>query len=256
MRRRFVVAIAALCVVSVFWFDRPASAISTDPLRLDDCVANGIDCCIPACRFSMSGCCVQNSCGLPVAGPSGTVLGRGGFTGLSVSCGSSIEQCVDECHAAASRCNAGCCGSLACGKRCILQCSATESACVEACRDVTTGAFVDGAFFETAVVKQEGRRLDVSGPFKCQEGARATVEVRVTESSTGALGIGTAHLKCAAGETTFTASVRAASAKKFGMIGAATACGAARIDDGRERLDGFQWCRDVILVPEGFELRR
>ena len=40
------------------------------------------------------------------------------------------------------------------------------------------------------------------------------------------------------------------------MIGAATACGEARIDDGRERLDAFQWCRDVILVPEGFELRR
>lgn len=254
MRHRRTLLIATFWMLSAVAVRTPASALSTNPLTLADCSANALDCCNPACKTSISACCVANQCGLATAGPTGTVFGKVGFQGQQVSCGVSIEQCVDECGAVAKACNAACCTGSLCGKRCITRCSTTESACVDSCRDLP-GTFLDGAFFDTVTVKQDGRLLVVSGPFTCQEGARATVEVRVTEASTGAVGSATTRVKCAAGETQFRVAVRAAAARPFGLVGTATACGAARIDDRGKRLDAFQWCRDVVLLPEGAELR-
>lgn len=255
MRDRLASAIALFCVIGILVLEAPAHALGS-PVTLADCTANASDCCNPACRSSMSACCVANQCSLPVAGPSGTVFGKAGFQGQSVSCGASIEQCTDECNVTAKGCKVRCCvfRDGFCSKSCMRACARTESTCVDGCRDLP-GTFIVGAFAETATVKQEGRLLMVSGPFKCQEGALATVEVRVTESSTGALGGGATRVKCVADEIQFTLPVRVVSGQKFGQVGMATACGTARIQNRGKRLDSFQWCRDVVLLPEGTELR-
>lgn len=53
------------------------------PVTFMDCLAGAADCCNPLCKPNISGCCVQNGCGLPVGA---TVTGKGPFTGLKASC--------------------------------------------------------------------------------------------------------------------------------------------------------------------------
>lgn len=55
------------------------------PITFSDCVAPAIDCCNPACKAVISGCCVANYCQLPVQL---VVTGKLAFEGLSIQCSS------------------------------------------------------------------------------------------------------------------------------------------------------------------------
>ena len=53
------------------------------PITFSDCVAPATDCCNPACKAVISGCCVANTCGLPVQT---VITGKLAFAGLSLRC--------------------------------------------------------------------------------------------------------------------------------------------------------------------------
>lgn len=226
-----------------------AHALSS-PITLADCVANGTDCCNVACKTVISACCVENLCGLPLVDATGLVRGTGVFGGLTAQCSDATAQCASECKATATACKSACCSGLLCRKSCLSSCSATETACVGSCSTQPA----DGAFADAATVTRSGRVLTVSGPFTCPEGALATVDIRVTESTTGALAIGRARVRCTGSETTFTTNVSATAGTKFSEAGTATACGTARIYERGKSLEALQWCREVLLLPDGAQV--
>lgn len=55
----------------------------SSPITFSDCVAPATDCCNPSCKNVISGCCVANTCGLPVQT---VITGKLAFTGLSLRC--------------------------------------------------------------------------------------------------------------------------------------------------------------------------
>ena len=76
-----VMLVAASCALMAGSATRPAVALETNPILLADCLFPASDCCNPACKGLITGCCVNNSCGLPVLP---VVYSK--FGGNSVSC--------------------------------------------------------------------------------------------------------------------------------------------------------------------------
>ncbi len=61
-----VLLVAASCALMAGSASRPAVALESSPIVFADCVVPATDCCNPACKAIITGCCVNNSCGLPV----------------------------------------------------------------------------------------------------------------------------------------------------------------------------------------------
>jgi len=78
--------VAASCVLMTGSASRPAVALESNPILLADCLFPASDCCNPACKGLITGCCVNNSCGLPVAP---VVYSK--FGGLSLSCSAVLQ---------------------------------------------------------------------------------------------------------------------------------------------------------------------
>jgi hypothetical protein len=165
-----------------------------------------------------------------------------------------LNNCNAGCDATASSCTSGCCGILFCRKSCITSCDSSESLCKENCSGSVIGATTTSAFFDTATISQRGRFLRVGGPLVCPDGATADIDVSVTQSNSATVGTGSAHVRCEAGETSFTTTVRAEGTGAFQPASGARACGTARIHAAGDAIEALQWCRDITLLPDGIQL--
>jgi hypothetical protein len=156
--------------------------------------------------------------------------------------------CVDTCSQNRVSCNAGCCFLFICKKSCVQDCGVAEVTCLDGCLDSS------GAFFDTAVVADDGRAIHVGGPFACPKGATADVSVTLTQDGTGAVASGTTRLRCPDGDTAFGIEAHAVGGSRFRPATAAQACAVAQVHALGRSIASFQWCRDVTLLPEGVEL--
>lgn len=64
----------------------PGPSALGSPVTFMDCLANGNDCCHPACKPNISACCTANTCGLKNLASGGEVTGKGPFTGMRANC--------------------------------------------------------------------------------------------------------------------------------------------------------------------------
>lgn len=158
------------------------------------------------------------------------------------------SNCQSECTISLRSCTAGCCGTTTCGKTCVGVCDATYNVCLNICGF----AAIDGAFFDTATIAPNGRRIRVGGPLSCPEGATADLSFSLSQSD-GAIATGQANVECG-GDTTYTADVHTQGSNSFEPFAATQACGVARIHAANLSLNALQWCRDITVVPEGVEL--
>jgi len=167
--------------------------------------------------------------------------------------------CNLGCDSQQAACNSGCCilnGRL-CGGRCITGCQTTGDNCKSDCAFTSIGGVLTtSAFFDTFTIARNGRIIRVGGPVLCPQDATVDLNVTVTQNGVGAVASGATHFTCPRGETTFGFDVSVDGNTPFVPLGAAQACGTARVRAGGGRsLDSFQWCRDVTVVPEGVELQ-
>ncbi len=165
-------------------------------------------------------------------------------------------NCNVGCDSAQTTCNGGCCilGGRLCSGKCITTCQATADQCKADCASAAIGATSSGAFADTATIARNGRTIAIEGPFVCPQGGTADLEVTLTQD-TGAVAKGTTRFECPAGnETSFALDLNTIGNTRFHGLGAAQACGAARITAPGVTVDAFQWCRDVTVVPEGVDL--
>lgn len=61
-----ILLVTASCVLMAGSASRPAVALESNPVLLADCAFPAADCCSAVCKGLISGCCVNNACGLPV----------------------------------------------------------------------------------------------------------------------------------------------------------------------------------------------
>jgi hypothetical protein len=154
--------------------------------------------------------------------------------------------CKLDCSSTHAECSASCCGLILCGKRCLTGCQISLEGCNEAC-DTS-----DGAFFDTAVLANGGRRLQLGGPFVCPEGAKADIAVTLTQG--GAVATGQTSLRCPAGETSFSVDAHVIGNAAFAPASAVRACAVAQTSTVGQGISSFQWCRDVTPLPDGVQL--
>jgi hypothetical protein len=168
----------------------------------------------------------------------------------------SYSNCLVGCDAKQTTCNQGCCilGGRLCGGGCLNTCQAAETTCGLACSDSAFGTSSDGAFFNEATVSRNGRTISLGGPLECPEDTTADIDVTLTQGTNGALATGQVHVVCPEGEGSFSVDAHANGAPIFQALGKVHACGTARIQAANHRLDAFQWCRDITILPEGVEL--
>jgi hypothetical protein len=108
----------------------------------------------------------------------------------------------------------------------------------------------------------------VTGPITCQEGLQFTLDVTLTQRTSGVIGQGQAEGICTGETQQYVATAvlldrssaqrqALASGLDSPFIGVAKACIAARFlipaPEGPEAVDAKQWCRDeVVIVPPDF----
>ena len=184
--------------------------------------------------------------GLPVAGDGQAYSERqlkaawDTYTGCSSGCDASRTGCVNNC-------------GIFFNKSCVTNCNTTSTNCQNDCWSSSILSDPDGAFDDTAVLARNGRSIYVSGPLTCPEGATATIGVTLTGDA-GAIANGEAKVQCVADTTDFIARVATNGSNTFAPSSQAKACGTAQITRQGSNATAFQWCRDVILVPEGTEI--
>ncbi len=162
------------------------------------------------------------------------------YTGCVNGCGISQNGCVNGC-------------GFFFNKSCVTNCNINSTNCQNDCWSSSILSNPDGAFEETAVLARNGRSIDISGPLACPDGGTATIAVTVTHE-TGAIAGGQAKVQCRADTTEFTARLATNGPSVFPPFGEVTACGTAQITRQGANAAAFQWCREVILVPEGTAL--
>ena len=161
----------------------------------------------------------------------------GSYTGCVNGCGFSRSGCVNGC-------------GIFFNKSCVTNCNTNSTNCQNDCWSGSILSDPDSAFDETAVLTRSGRSIDISGPLVCPEGGTATIQVRVTHEA-GAIAKGQAKVQCLADTTEFTARLTANGSNVFPPFSQVTACGTAQISRRGNKGAAFQWCREVILVPQG-----
>jgi hypothetical protein len=162
------------------------------------------------------------------------------YTSCVNGCGFSLNSCVNNCSGIFN-------------KSCVTNCNTSSTNCQIDCWSGSILADPDGAFDDTAVLARNGRSIYVSGPLDCPEGATATIGVTLTYE-TGAIAEGEAKVQCVADTTDFIARLATSGSSTFAPFSSAKACGTAQIARHGTNASAFQWCRDVILVPEGTEV--
>jgi hypothetical protein len=160
--------------------------------------------------------------------------------------------CVNGCSISQTGCVNGC--GFFFNKSCVTNCNTNSTNCQNDCWSSSILADPDGAFDDTAALAPNGRSIAISGPLVCPEGGTATIGVTLTQE-TGAIAEGQAKVQCRADTTEFSARLATIGSNVFQPFGEATACGTAQIARQGSNGAAFQWCRQVILVPEGAELQ-
>jgi hypothetical protein len=165
------------------------------------------------------------------------------------------SNCLVGCDNTQESCSAGCCilGGRLCSARCLNNCQSAESLCQTNCSTQYFGSFDDGAFFPQATLRRNQRDVRLGGPFECPAGGVADLAVTLTQQREGAVGTGQVRVPCAP-DGSFVVDVHTIGAAKFRPFSSAQACGAAHVQAANVSFDAFQWCREVTIVPDGFEL--
>jgi len=161
------------------------------------------------------------------------------------------EGCVGGCSASFNSCKNNC--GVFFNKSCVTNCNTTSTNCQNDCWGNSILSNPDSAFDDTAVLARNGRSIYVSGPLTCPEGSTATIDVTLTHE-TGAIAEGEAKVQCVADTTDFIARIATNGSNVFAPFSQAKACGTAQISRQGANASAFQWCRDVILLPEGTEV--
>jgi hypothetical protein len=159
--------------------------------------------------------------------------------------------CVNGCSASFNNCKNNC--GVFFNKSCVTNCNTTSTNCQNDCWSGSILSDPDGAFDETAVLARNGRSIFISGPLVCPEGSTATIGVTLTHEA-GAIAVGEAKVQCGADTTDFIARLATNGSNVFSPLSQAKACGTAQISRQGSNAAAFQWCRDVILLPEGIEV--
>ena len=165
----------------------------------------------------------------------------GNYTGCVNGCSISQSGCVNNC-------------GVFFNKSCVTNCNTNSTNCQNDCWSGSILSDPDAAFDETAVLAPNGRSILISGPLDCPEGGTATIDVTVTHDA-GAIAGGQAKVQCVADTKEFTARLATNGVNVFQPLSQVKACGTAQISRRAANGAAFQWCRDVILVPEGTELQ-
>ena len=158
------------------------------------------------------------------------------YNGCVSGCGFSLNSCTNNC-------------GIFFNKSCVTNCNISATNCQNDCWAGSILADPDSAFDDTAVLASNGRSIRVSGPLTCPEGATATIGVTLTHEA-GAVAEGEAKVQCVADTTDFLATVATKGSNVFAPLSQAKACGTAQIAWRGSNAAAFQWCRDVILLPE------
>jgi hypothetical protein len=165
---------------------------------------------------------------------------------------SSYTGCVNGCSISQTGCVNNC--GVFFNKSCVTNCNTNSVNCQNDCWSGSILSDPDSAFDDTAVLAPNGRSIDISGPLVCPEGGTATIDVTLTHE-TGAIAEGQAKVQCVADTTQFTARLATNGSNVFPPFSQVTACGTAQISRRGFNAAAFQWCREVILIPQGAELQ-
>jgi hypothetical protein len=167
-----------------------------------------------------------------------------------------VEQnnCLAECSQDTKACTTACCSRLLCRSSCVDACNSNLNICNADCSTFCSTCSPDSAFFDTATISGDGRLVNVGGPLVCPESATADLDVTLTQKGTGAVATGHVRAQCPPSETTFAVAVQTTGSTSFLPLSKVQACGTAWIHGANLSLDSFQWCREITLVPAGFQL--
>jgi hypothetical protein len=158
----------------------------------------------------------------------------------SASCGQGLSQCVGGC-------------GLFFHRRCVNDCNGDYNTCYDGCWADTPFVETSSAFDNTATLVGNGRTIRISGPLTCPEGAKATIDVTLTQEG-GAVATGRVKVQCQADTAEFAADLKKTGRNEILPFGAAQACGVAQISRQSENATALQWCREVTVLPEGVQL--
>lgn len=154
---------------------------------------------------------------------------------------------VGNAQARRCACVRTCCSS-ACGS-CLLR-PACKAGCEDSCLldcgnpDLDLVSAFDPA---VTILSRDGRRVALSGPIACAEGARIK-KLRVTLTQNGVLAEGSTRGDCAGPDQHWGLELKA-SGGGF-VAGPALACGLAVVQNDAGATDTHQWCTDVALTGD------
>ncbi len=118
-------------------------------------------------------------------------------------------------------------------------------------------------FDQVARLHRSGRRIRLTGPFRCEEGSYAHVSATFTEAVGGRIAEGKTREKCTGEDQTFVidavvqraGSGDGARSSKL-QPGKGRVCGVISIGTGSTTYDAQQWCGDVLVVEHDVELEQ
>ena len=166
-----------------------------------------------------------------------------------------LSSCLGECSLASDSCYANACilcikGYCRCSDSAIFTCHTSDLICQTGC-NISFSSDIDSP----ARVSKTGRHIAVSVPVECPEVRDVTfLRVTVTQHVVGAIAEGSTRGACTGETQRFIVDAEVLGNTTFGAPGIAQVCAVSQIGLPSQPIESKQWCRDITLIPEGFDL--